>query len=115
MLRPRPITRLADCVPELLEGLGFTPMIPQRSMQRKGLLGSESHSLSDNVMLGGLWLMQHLIPDLSSFVMSPYVANGFDVPWNVAILRSLAITIGYLVPCLLVGYYSLTLRELEAK
>ena len=69
----------------------------------------------DNVMLAGLWLMQHLIPDLSSFVMSPYVANGFDVPWNVAIFRSLAITIGYLVPCLLVGYYSLTLRELEAK
>lgn len=69
----------------------------------------------DNVMLGGLWLMQHLIPDLSSFVMSPYVANGFDVPWSVAMLRSLAVTIGYLVPCLLVGYYSLTLRELEAK
>lgn len=69
----------------------------------------------DNVMLGGLWLMQHLIPDLSSFVMSPYVANGFDVPWGVAMLRSLAVTIGYLVPCLLVGYYSLTLRELEAK
>lgn len=69
----------------------------------------------DNVMLGGLWLMQHLIPDLSSFVMSPYVANGFDVPWGVAMSRSLAVTIGYLVPCLLVGYYSLTLRELEAK
>lgn len=69
----------------------------------------------DNVMLGGLWLMQHLIPDLSSFVMSPYVANGFDIPWGVAMLRSLAVTIGYLVPCLLVGYYSLTLRELEAK
>lgn len=69
----------------------------------------------DNVMLGGLWLMQHLIPDLSSFVMSPYVANGFDVPWGVAMLRCMAVTIGYLVPCLLVGYYSLTLRELEAK
>lgn len=69
----------------------------------------------DNVMLGGLWLMQHLIPDLDSFVMSPYVANGFDVPWGVAMFRSLAVTIGYLVPCLLVGYYSLTLRELEAK
>lgn len=69
----------------------------------------------DNVMLGGLWLMQHLIPDLDSFDMSPYVANGFDVPWAVAMSRSLAVTIGYLIPCLLVGYYSLTLRELEAK
>lgn len=69
----------------------------------------------DNVMLGGLWLMQHLIPDLSTFAMSPYVANGFDVPFNVAMMRSLAMTIGYLVPCLMIGYYSLTLRELEAK
>ncbi|MFM9964693.1 MAG: ABC transporter permease [Planctomycetaceae bacterium] len=69
----------------------------------------------DKVMLSGLWLMQHLIPDLSPFVMSPYVANGFDVPWGVAMFRSLAMTIGYLIPCLLVGYYSLTLRELEAK
>lgn len=69
----------------------------------------------DNVMLGGLWLMQHLIPDLDSFDMSPYVANGFDVPWGVAMSRSLAVTVGYLIPCLLVGYYSLTLRELEAK
>lgn len=69
----------------------------------------------DKVLLSGLWLTQHLIPDLSSFVMSPYVANGFDVPWGVAMFRSLAMTIGYLIPCLLVGYYSLTLRELEAK
>ena len=69
----------------------------------------------DNVLLGGLWLMQHLIPDLGSFVMAPYVANGFDVPWEVAMFRSLAVTVGYLVPCLLVGYYSLTLRELESK
>ena len=69
----------------------------------------------DNLFLGGLWLMQHLIPDLSFFVMSPYVANGFDVPWSTALAQCLAMTVGYLVPCLLVGYYSLTLRELEAK
>ena len=69
----------------------------------------------DNIMLGLLWLMQHVIPDLSSFGMSPYVANGFDVPFEVAIGRSVAIAIGYLIPCLLVGYYSLTLRELESK
>ncbi len=69
----------------------------------------------DKVLLSGLWLTQHLIPDLSSFVMSPYVANGFDVPWGMAMFRSLAMTIGYLIPCVLIGYYSLTLRELEAK
>ncbi len=69
----------------------------------------------DSIFFGGLWLLQHLIPDLSPFVMSPYVANGFDVPWSVALARCLFMTLGYLIPCLLVGYYSLTLRELEAK
>lgn len=69
----------------------------------------------DKVLLSILWLMQHLIPDLSSFGMSAYVANGFDVPWGVELSRSIAMTIGYLIPCVLVGYYSLTLRELEAK
>jgi hypothetical protein len=47
--------------------------------------------------------------------MSPYVANGFDVPWSAALLPSLAMTLAYLLPCLLIGYYSLTLRELESK
>lgn len=69
----------------------------------------------DKVLLGGLWLMQHLIPDLTAYSMSPYVANGFDVPWDVAMTRCIAMTVGYLIPCLVVGYYSLTLRELEAK
>ncbi len=45
--------------------------------------------------------MQHLIPDLSSFGMSAYVANGFDVPWGIDISRSIAMTIGYLIPCVL--------------
>lgn len=69
----------------------------------------------DQVMLGGLWVMKHIVPDLSPFAMSPYVANGFDVPWNVAVAPCLAMVVGYLVPCLLIGYYSLTLRELESK
>jgi hypothetical protein len=47
--------------------------------------------------------------------MSPYVANGFDVDWNAAMLPSIAVTLAYLVPCLIIGYYSLKLRELESK
>ncbi len=69
----------------------------------------------DEVMLSVLGVVQYLIPDLSSFMMSPYVANGFDVPWSVALARSLAMTVGYVIPCVLIGYYSLTLRELESK
>ena len=69
----------------------------------------------DEMLVDCLWLVQHIIPDLSSFGMSPYVASGFDVPWAGAMLPALAITIGYFIPCLLIGYFSLSLRELEAK
>jgi hypothetical protein len=69
----------------------------------------------DAVFIKGLWLVEHLVPDFSYYRMSPYVANGFDVPWSAALLPSLAMTLAYLLPCLLIGYYSLTLRELESK
>lgn len=62
-----------------------------------------------------LWLVENIIPNFSYFAMSAYPANGFDVPWSAAMLPSIAITFAYLIPCLLIGYYSLSLRELEAK
>lgn len=69
----------------------------------------------DQVLVNCLWLVQHIIPDLSTFGMAPYVASGFDVPWSGAMLPAIAITVGYIIPCLLIGYFSLSLRELEAK
>ena len=62
-----------------------------------------------------LWMVKFMIPDLRSFGMSGWVAYGFDVPWQGVMLPSLAITFGYFLPCLLLGYFSLYLRELEAK
>lgn len=69
----------------------------------------------DSVELGGLWAVQHLFPDFGSFDSTEYVANAFDVPWAESLLPNLATTIGYTVPWILVGYFSLKLRELEAK
>jgi hypothetical protein len=69
----------------------------------------------DGALVNCLWLVQHIIPDLSTFKMAPYVANGFDIPWNGSMLPAIVITLGYVIPCLLVGYFSLSLRELEAK
>lgn len=62
-----------------------------------------------------LWLVQHIIPDFGVFHMTPYVAKGFDVSWEAAMVPSLLITLGYALPCLLIGYYTLRFRELEAK
>jgi predicted small lipoprotein YifL len=69
----------------------------------------------DNVELMGLWAVQHLFPDLRTFDTTEYVANAFDVPWAASLLPSLAVTVGYCIPWIVVGYYSLKVRELEAK
>lgn len=62
-----------------------------------------------------LRLVEHVIPNFNYFDMDQYTANGFDVPWNSALLPSLATTIAFLVPLILLGYFSLQLRELESK
>jgi hypothetical protein len=66
-------------------------------------------------VINGLWLIQQIIPNFDYYRMAPYVANGFDVGWNSALLPSIAITAAYVLPCLLIGHYSLKLRELESK
>lgn len=69
----------------------------------------------DSIELSGLWAVQHLFPNFATFDTIEYVANGFDVPWAEALLPSIAVTVGFCVPWIVVGYYSLKLRELEAK
>jgi hypothetical protein len=70
---------------------------------------------TDKGVENGLWLVQQTFPNLTYFGMSPYVAKGFDVDFRAAILPSIAVTLAYLIPCVLIGYYALKLRELETK
>lgn len=69
----------------------------------------------DSVLVRGLLLIKYIFPDMRTFGTSEWVAKGFDVPWDGFIAPSVAISIGYIFPCILLGYYSLSLRELEAK
>jgi hypothetical protein len=69
----------------------------------------------DSVGLNALWAIKYLFPDFKYFDMSEFVAKGFDVPWNAAILPSLVTMVGYTIPWVIVGYFSLKLRELESK
>jgi len=62
-----------------------------------------------------LLLTKYIIPDFSLYATGKYVANGFDVSWNMALLPSLMMTLAYLIPCILLGYISLKIRELETK
>jgi hypothetical protein len=63
----------------------------------------------------GIWLVQQTFPNFSYFSMSAYVAKGFDVDFRAAILPSIAVALAYFVPCVLLGYFALKLRELESK
>ncbi|MHC4875022.1 MAG: ABC transporter permease [Planctomycetota bacterium] len=69
----------------------------------------------DSQLVEGLGIVRYVIPDLNLFGMSEWLAKGFDVPWNGVLLPAAAITFGYFLPCLFLGYFSLRLRELEAK
>jgi hypothetical protein len=69
----------------------------------------------DGFLIEGLWLIHHIIPDLTTFDTSRYVAHGFDVPFNGALLPSICVSFAYLIPCIVFGYLCLSLRELESK
>lgn len=69
----------------------------------------------DQRIIEWLGAMQNIIPDFRMFDGTPYLANGFDIPVLVRTYPILLTTIGFLIPCLLVGTYSLIMRELEAK
>ncbi len=59
--------------------------------------------------------VSQIIPDFSSFRMTEYTASGFDVPWATSLFPGIMLTVAYVVPCLLISYFSLQAREMEAK
>jgi len=69
----------------------------------------------DNIELNGLYVIHFLFPNFGLFDTTQYSANTFDVPWSAALLPSIATTLAYILPWILIGYFSLRIRELEAK
>lgn len=72
-------------------------------------------TIFDSLMIGFLWTIQHLFPRFDYFNMSQFAANGIDIPWNASLLPSILVTLAFVIPCLILGYFSLQLREMEAK
>ena len=73
---------------------------------------------ADKTLSGNLWLLHKILPNFNKFRMSEWIVEGFDVPWmgeKSALIPGFLMTLAYLLPCLLIGSYSLKLRELEAK
>lgn len=70
----------------------------------------------DTGLVNLMWLVYNIIPDFSFFTRSlSYLSNGFDVNVATAVYPGLAVTLGYFIPCVLLGYFCLRTRELEAK
>ena len=77
--------------------------------------GTDIIKYLDSGVFNLLFMVNALIPNFTYFNMNEFTANGFDVPWMGAILPSILITLGYLIPLIILGYFSLQLRELESK
>ncbi|MFN0051846.1 MAG: ABC transporter permease [Planctomycetales bacterium] len=99
----------------ILDSLIRIPTHQTPSVDFEDSFGTRIVKTLDNIELGGLWAVKHLIPDFSTFDTTEYAANAFDVPWAESLLPSLAVTIGYGLPWIVVGYFFLKFRELEAK
>ena len=69
----------------------------------------------DKILTSFLWLCKQVIPRSQSFNMTEFVANGFDVPFDASILPSLLVTLAFILPCVMLGYFALRIRELESK
>ncbi|TWT57335.1 ABC-2 family transporter protein [Thalassoglobus neptunius] len=78
-------------------------------------VGTDIIKFLDERVFNLLFVVNAVIPNFTYFNTNQYTANGFDVPWMGALVPSFLITIGYLIPLIILGYFSLQLRELESK
>lgn len=71
----------------------------------------------DHVFLSGLSLVRFVIPDFGTYNLSEYTSKGYDVSWATSpgLLPAIGTTLAFLLPCIVLGYYSLRFRELESK
>lgn len=70
----------------------------------------------DTGLVNFLWLVYRILPNFDYFSESMlYVANGFDVRFDACVLPCIMVTLAYFGPCVLLGYFALRVRELEAK
>lgn len=92
-------------------------LITQMNMQTPlpDNVGTDIIQFLDERIFNLLFLVNAVIPNFTYFNMNKFTANGFDVPFMGALVPSFLITVGYLIPLIILGYFCLQLRELESK
>jgi hypothetical protein len=86
-----------------------------QSVKLDDSIGKSIMQAIDKPLLAALWLVFHVIPNFNPYEVTGWVANGFDVPWSSAMMTCLFNTLAYFLPCSVLGYFMLRLRELESK
>lgn len=72
--------------------------------------------IDEKVIFGGLRLVKNIIPQFGHYTMGTrFVENGFDVPFDACLKPGILTLLGFVIPCILIGFVSLRFRELEAK
>jgi hypothetical protein len=66
----------------------------------------------DAVFRHVLGFILRIIPDVTRYNLTDYVANGFDIPWGqVLFLDNFLPLVGYLLPWAVLAYYLMNSRE----
>ena len=73
-------------------------------------LGTNVTVMVDAVLEFGLRIMSAILPPFGDFSYASYLAYGFDVSWNVMLVRSVT-AVGFLLPLFVAGYLFLRNRE----
>ncbi|MFK7821896.1 MAG: hypothetical protein AB8G99_24575, partial [Planctomycetaceae bacterium] len=72
--------------------------------------------IDETIVNGGLRMVKNIIPQFEPYTQgTKFVENGFDVPFRSCIQPGIMTLIGFVIPCVLIGYVALRFRELEAK
>jgi hypothetical protein len=72
--------------------------------------------IDETIIFGALRLVKNIIPQFGHYTAGTrFVENGFDVPFDACLKPGILTLLGFVIPCILIGFVSLRFRELEAK
>ena len=67
----------------------------------------------DNIYSWVIRRIINLVPDVEAFSWTSYISEGFNIPFE-ALVMNLVLTVGYLLPWFVLGFYLLRSREVAA-